>query len=77
MATSGTLPSLESSSPDNDGPTVVVIAYILLVLTALTVIGRVVSTLSRRGALERDDTCLVLATVSITSRLNTSLLTIY
>jgi hypothetical protein len=65
--TSGTLPSLESSSPDNSGPTVVVIGYIFLVLTTLTIIGRLAAALSRKRTLERDDICLCLATVSNTT----------
>jgi hypothetical protein len=61
--TSGTLPSLESSTPGNDGATVVLIAYIFLVFTVLTIIGRISANVTRKRGLEQEDGIMILATV--------------
>lgn len=61
--TSGTLPPLESSTPGNDGPTLVLVAYVFLVFTTLSMISRIAATLTKKRGLEHDDAVLTLATV--------------
>lgn len=61
--TSGTLPSLESSTPGNDGATLVLIAYTFVVFTILTLVGRMTASLTRKRGLELEDGFMIVATV--------------
>lgn len=54
---------LEAITPGNDGPVVVLIAYVLLVFTALATLCRVLVTCTKKGRLELGEAFLLLALV--------------
>lgn len=60
---SGTLPPLQQLSPDNQGPVVVVVAYILVSLTILCTIIRVVTFHTLKRGFGLDDAYLSIAAV--------------
>lgn len=62
---SGTLPPLQQLSPDNQGPIVVVVAYILVSLTILATIIRVVTFHTLKRGFGLDDAYLSMAAVRL------------
>lgn len=61
--TSGTIPALESSTPEDHGATVVLITYIFLAFTVIAMAGRIGATSYKKRTIEQDDIFLMLATV--------------
>lgn len=63
---SGVLPPLQQLSPDNQGPIVVVVAYVLVSLTILCTTIRVITFHTLKRGFGLDDAFLSSAAVSLT-----------
>ena len=60
---SGTLPPLEARTADNNGPVVVLVAYIGLAFVILSTALRWATTFTKKKGVDWDDTFLLLAAV--------------
>ncbi len=61
---SGTLPPLEAMSPGDDGPVVVVVAYVMLVFTIMATVIRGSIAFTKKRGFDFDQGFLLVAMVS-------------